>query len=79
MVDARQGSEAGRSTDVREHVEKIDQSRYRFKQRSLRLLIEALPAAGPELVNNWKRFVQLSAQREWSQHLGMPFVAALRA
>ncbi|CAE7029221.1 unnamed protein product [Symbiodinium sp. CCMP2592] len=79
---ATAGSDAGKcwSTDVQEYVEKIDQSRYRFKtDDSFRLLIEALPAASPELENNWKRFVKLSAQREWCQHLGMPLVGALSA
>jgi len=30
-------------------------------------------------VNNWKRFVQLSAQREWAQRLGMGMAGAIEA
>ena len=38
---------------------------------SWRLLIQAHPSANHELINNWKRYAQLSAQREWCQRLGM--------
>ncbi|CAE7258724.1 unnamed protein product [Symbiodinium sp. CCMP2456] len=70
---ARYGSYAGLRLDASScPVKKIDESRYQLIHASYRLLIEALPAASPELVNNWKRYVQLSAQREWSQRLGMP-------
>ena len=52
-------------------VQKKDESHFHFKSTSGRLLIQAHPSANHELVNNWKRYVQLSAQREWSQRLGM--------
>ena len=64
---SKAGAAEGTST-----VKKIDGSRFHFELcHSQRLLIEALPTASPELVNNWRRYVQLSAQREWSQRLGM--------
>ena len=52
-------------------VEKKGESSFKFTGVGWRLLIQAHPAANHELVNSWKRFVQLSAQREWSQRLGM--------
>eukprot|EP00435_Cladocopium_sp_Y103_P032443 s656_g8.t1 len=54
------------------YIEKKDESRFHFRLSSLRLLIQAHPSANHELVNNWKRYVQLSAQHEWAQRLGMP-------
>ena len=60
------------SDKMEDLIEKKDESRFHFKGRSYRLLIQAHPSANHELVNNWKRYVQLSAQREWSQRLGMP-------
>ena len=59
-------------------VEKKDESRFHFGDTA-RLLIQAQPSADHELVNNWKRYVQLSAQREWSQRLGMPRGGAIEA
>ena len=54
-------------------VRQLDASRYRFDHVSLRLLIELKPCETPapshELASAWKRFVQLSAQRDWSQRL----------
>ncbi|CAE7025428.1 unnamed protein product [Symbiodinium sp. KB8] len=68
---ARYGSNSG--TDAgKSLVQKIGGSRFQFGGYSRRLLIEKLPAASPQLVNNWKRYVQLSAQREWSERLSMP-------
>eukprot|EP00438_Fugacium_kawagutii_P002774 Skav202258 [mRNA] locus=scaffold1417:379124:381176:+ [translate_table: standard] len=54
------------------HVEKRDQSHFHFKATSLRLLIQEKTVATPKLLNHWKQFVKLSAQREWSQQLGVP-------
>ena len=54
-------------------VKKVDASRFHFEHHTTsRLLIQAHPSADHELMNNWKRYVQLSAQREWAQRLGMP-------
>ena len=61
----------GEFWDPQHFVEKKGESNFHFTGTSLRLLIQAHPSANHELVNNWKRFVQLSAQREWSQRLGM--------
>ena len=54
------------------HLEKKGAARFHFKSDSYRLLIQAQPSADHELRNSWKRYVQLSAQREWSERLGMP-------
>lgn len=58
------------------YVAQIDASRYRIDKGSVRLLIELKPCETPapsppshELASTWKRFVQLSAQRDWSQRL----------
>ena len=56
---------------MEDFIEKKDECRFHFKSSGVRLLIQAHPSANHELVNNWKRYVQLSAQREWSQRLGM--------
>ena len=64
---------------MEDFIEKKDESRFHFKHDSFRLLIQAHPSANHELVNNWKRYVQLSAQREWSQRLGMPHGGAVEA
>lgn len=60
-------------------IQKKDESRFHFTENSFRLLIQAHPSANHELVNNWKRYVQLSAQREWSQRLGMAHGGAIEA
>lgn len=72
-------SPPGDSWGVVSWVEKKDESHFHFKSTSARLLIQAHPSANHELVNNWKRYVQLSAQREWSQRLGMPHGGAIEA
>ena len=75
------GTSAGEQwTDKMEDwIQKKDESRFHFTGASLRLLIQAHPSANHELVNNWKRYVQLSAQREWSQRLGMAHGGAIEA
>ena len=77
----RYGSNAGKfwSNVGTDYVERLDSTRFHIKGTSCRLLIEAKPSASPELVNNWKRFVELSAQREWSQRLGMAMAGAIEA
>ena len=57
-------------------VAQLDASWYRIGNVTLRLLIELKPGETPvpsppshELASAWKRFVQLSAQRDWSQRL----------
>ena len=79
---ANWGSSAGGQwtpDKMEDYVEKKDEFRFHFKDYSLRLLIQAHPSANHELVNNWKRYVQLSAQREWSQRLGMAHGGAIEA
>lgn len=75
------GSDAGkwRGAVPTDWIERLDSTRFHIKSTSWRLLIEAKPSASPELVNNWKRFVQLSAQREWAQRLGMGMAGAIEA
>ena len=76
------GSSAGLEWyPVENSIQKKDESRFHFNDDglSLRLLIQAHPSANHELVNNWKRYVQLSAQREWSQRLGMAHGGAIEA
>ena len=54
-------------------VTQLDASRYQIGKVTLRLLIELKPCGTPapshEFASAWKRFVQLSAQRDWSQRL----------
>ena len=68
------GRDAGTHVDENSSwLAQLDASRYRFDDYSFRLLIECeTPAPSPpshELASTWKRFVQLSAQRDWSQRL----------
>ena len=85
MLDAwrtgRWGSDAGKwwGAVPTDHIKRLDSTRFHIKTNSWRLLIEAKPSASPELVNNWKRFVQLSAQREWAQRLGIGMAGAIEA
>ena len=68
-------SEAGQQwkpDKMEDWIQKKDGSHFHFNGPHIRLLIQAQPAANHELVNNWKRYVQLSAQREWSQRLSTP-------
>ena len=69
----------GKWYNVEDYIQKKDAFRFHFKGASFRLLIQAHPSANHELVNNWKRYVQLSAQREWSQRLGMAHGGAIEA
>ena len=71
---AQWSSEAGQQwkpDKMEYHIQKKDGSSFHFKEVHARLLIQAQPSADHELVNSWKRYVQLSAQREWAQRLGM--------
>ena len=71
---ANWGSFAGEQctpSKMEDYIQKKDEFRFHFTGISFRLLIQVHPSANHELVNNWKRYVQLSAQREWSQRLGM--------
>lgn len=82
MLDGWQTRSLGSSIAVPiDSIKRLDSTRFHIKSTSwsLRLLIEAKPSASPELVNNWKRFVQLSAQREWAQRLGMGMAGAIEA
>ena len=55
----------------RPDIKKNGEFHFKFKNGdTARFLIQACPAAKHELVNDWKRYVKLSAQREWSQGLG---------
>ncbi|CAK9058304.1 Uncharacterized protein SCF082_LOCUS31112 [Durusdinium trenchii] len=74
------GIEAGKFFDLSTEVSLLGQSSFKFNSSgSYRILIEALPSASPELINHWKRYVELSAQREWSQRLSLPMAGALSA
>ena len=62
------------SEQMENRIQKKDESRFHIKggwQRSSRLLIQASPSTSHDLVSDWQRYVQLSAEREWSQRLGM--------
>lgn len=54
------------------HAFKQAGARCKFEDVGDRVLIEEVPSVAPDLVNNWKRYVELSAQREWSQRLALP-------
>ncbi|CAK9058297.1 Uncharacterized protein SCF082_LOCUS31106 [Durusdinium trenchii] len=77
----RGGSVAGDfGGDLSNQVSLRGQSSFKFNTSgSYRILIEALPSASPELINHWKRYVELSAQREWSQRLSLPMAGVLSA
>lgn len=67
---SRSPEHAGKLMESFKGVESDGSQRFRLINGGCRLLIEQKPQTSPELINHWKRYVELSAQVEFTKRLG---------